>query len=94
MSFIIGCNLATTPCLKTTVIATAPVAIGWFIFLWMLPRQFRDFATSYIRTHPECEESAREKQCALQAQLQQVAASAAASAAAQQQQPQQQQSGN
>jgi hypothetical protein len=61
MSFIVGCNLGTVPGIKTTLIAAAPVSVAWFIFLVMIPRQFKDFATSYIREHPECEQAARAK---------------------------------
>lgn len=39
LSFIVGCNLGTgNPCLKTTMLAAAPVLFMWFIFLHMIPR--------------------------------------------------------
>lgn len=61
LSFIISANLAATPGLKTTLMATVPVGFAWFLFLWMVPRQFREFAHKYVAAHPECEAKERER---------------------------------
>uniref|UniRef100_A0A7S0S551 Uncharacterized protein n=1 Tax=Chlamydomonas leiostraca TaxID=1034604 RepID=A0A7S0S551_9CHLO len=60
-SFIIGCNLASEPGLKTTVLAGIPTLFFFWMFLWMVPRQFRDYARAWVSTHPECEAKERER---------------------------------
>ncbi len=70
LAFIVGCNLGTEPSLHTTFVAATPVAFGWFIFLYLIPSQFKQFAKTWINEHPECEEHARQQQEQEQAQAQ------------------------
>jgi len=58
LSFVLGANLGTEPSLKTTLVASAPVLLGWFLFLYMIPRQFSSFASTWIKEHPEATERA------------------------------------
>lgn len=41
--------------------AAVPVALLWFIFLHVVPQQFKDFAVHYIEEHPEEEAKALEE---------------------------------
>lgn len=53
IGFIVSANLMEEPCLRTTVVAAAPVSLIWFIYLYVLPTQFKRFANDYIASHPE-----------------------------------------
>ena len=55
--FIVGSNLLTEPGLKTTLLAATPVGLWWYIFLFMLPKQFKEFAIDYISHHPELQQT-------------------------------------
>jgi hypothetical protein len=47
------------PTLKTFIIAAGPVGLFWGIFLFLLPRQFKTFAVSYLAEHPHHEEDVK-----------------------------------
>lgn len=51
--FIVSANLLTEPCLHTTLLAGAPVALLLFIYLRVLPSQFRRFAIDYMQSHSD-----------------------------------------
>jgi len=46
--------------LKTFIIAAGPVGMFWGIFLFLLPKQFKTFAVSYLAEHPHHEEEAKD----------------------------------
>jgi hypothetical protein len=56
VGFVVAANLLTEPSLKTTVIASAPILLWWYIFLWVMPEQFKTFAMAQMKEHPECKE--------------------------------------
>lgn len=45
------------PTSKTFVIACGPVVLFWGIFLFLLPRQFKSFAVTYLAEHPDVDKS-------------------------------------
>lgn len=53
VGFIVSANLLTEPCLHTTLLAGAPVALLLFIYLRVLPSQFRRFAIDYMQSHSD-----------------------------------------
>lgn len=53
VAFIVISNLVTEPSIKTTILAASPVMLWWYIFLYMVPKQFKEFAADRIAHHPE-----------------------------------------
>lgn len=41
---------------KVTLLASGPVFAWWYIFLYVMPRQFKSFAIDYMETHDMPEE--------------------------------------
>ena len=48
---VVCANVLEGPCMKTTLLAAAPVGLLWFIYLHVLPSQFRSFAIDWIQEH-------------------------------------------
>lgn len=48
---VAGANIVAEPSIKTTVLAAGPVGLLLGIFLFVLPRQFKSFATQYMDSH-------------------------------------------
>lgn len=56
------CNKPGFPQAPCCCVAAGPVAVYWFIALFLLPRTFKSFAVEYIETHPEMEETAHHEE--------------------------------
>ncbi|GIL83707.1 hypothetical protein Vretimale_10509 [Volvox reticuliferus] len=53
LAFVLLANLMESPSLKTTLIASIPVALLWYLSLVLVPRNFATYCNQWAKTHPE-----------------------------------------
>ncbi|GIL52051.1 hypothetical protein Vafri_8011 [Volvox africanus] len=53
LAFVVLANVLESPSLKTTLIASIPVALLWYLSLVLVPRNFVTYCNQWAKTHPE-----------------------------------------
>ncbi|GLC45447.1 hypothetical protein PLESTF_000632800 [Pleodorina starrii] len=53
IAFVLLANLMESPGLKTTLVASIPVALIWYLSLYLVPKNFANYCNQWASTHPE-----------------------------------------
>ncbi|PNW77037.1 hypothetical protein CHLRE_10g419650v5 [Chlamydomonas reinhardtii] len=53
IAFIVAANMMEEPGIKTTLMASIPVALLWYLGLVLVPRQFSTYCSTWAKEHPE-----------------------------------------
>lgn len=56
VGIIVGANVLFEPGLHSTMLAAGPVFLWWYLFLIRMPSEFKQFATKYMKEHPELQD--------------------------------------
>jgi hypothetical protein len=51
VAFVLAANFMSDHSIKTTILAAGPVALWWWIFLVVVPNEFKSFAVDYMESH-------------------------------------------